>query len=86
MVVLWDWDISEIGKTLLRGTAGSEHLPYVMLCARHWGSRMSQAQTSILEVMGSPCRDLPDVCRSLGTSPADLGSHLCGVWNVVFWL
>lgn len=43
MVVLWDWDISGIGRTLPQGTAVfPEHLPYAMLCARHWGPRVSQ--------------------------------------------
>lgn len=45
MVVLWDWDIAEIGRKLLHGAAVfPEHLPCVTLCARHWGSKVSQRE------------------------------------------
>lgn len=48
MIVLWDWDISEIGRKLLHGAAVfPEHLPYVMLCARHWGYRVSQRDPNL---------------------------------------
>lgn len=30
-------------------------------------------------------KDLPNVFRSLGTSFSSFGSHLFGIWNVLFW-
>lgn len=82
-------------KGLLHGTAVClEHLPHVMFWARHWGSRVSnrdlnlpsQRTWSPLLCPPRPCsRDLPNVFRSFGTSFSALGSHLFGVWNVLFW-
>lgn len=81
MVVLWDWDTSEIRRTLLQGTAVfPEHLPCVMLCARHWGSRVSQRDPNLhpgghglhLQALQVLWQGLPDVFRSLGLLPQTL--------------
>lgn len=72
----------------------SEHLPHVTLPARPWGSRVSkrdpnppsQWTRSPLTCPARSCsRDLPNVFKSLGTSFSALGSHLFGIWNVLFW-
>lgn len=70
----------------------------VTLCARHWGSRVGEWETRntppqhhqrtwlLLTCPARPCsRDLPNVSPSLETSFSALGSHLFGIWNVVFW-
>lgn len=95
VVVLWGWNASEIVRGSLHGVVVfPEHLPCVMLCVRHWGSRMSKrdpnplpqrTQSPLTCPAGSCSWDLPNVFKSLGTSFSALGSQLFGIWNVLFW-
>lgn len=52
---------------------------------RHWGSRVSNGYLNPPSQRTWSPLLCPAVFRSLGTSFSALGSHLFGVWNVLFW-
>ena len=90
MVVLCAGDASEVVRvsrcSIVPRAAG-------MLCARHWGSRVRDPKPPPHGGPGCCSHVLPGPVAGtylmssypLGLLSESLGSHLFGVWNVLFW-